>query len=118
MKRIIIFLTLILVTFLTSRFLFEPINLYHEFVFLDIPMHILGGYLIGGLILAISFYKKGTISLTSFLLGLFVVMIVWEVYEYLRGVILYDKISDVYDSLSDLLFGFLGGLTAYKYNKR
>jgi hypothetical protein len=118
MKRIILFLFLILSTFLISRFLFEPINLYHEFEFIDIPMHILGGYLIGGLVLAISLYKRFNISPTSFLFALFVVMIVWEIYEYGRGVIVYDKMSDFYDSLSDLVFGFLGGLIAYKYNKQ
>jgi hypothetical protein len=41
-------------------------------------------------------------------------MVVWEVYEYQRGVIVYDGLFDYFDTLKDLVFGFLGGYVAYK----
>lgn len=114
MKKVLIALVLILLTFLTSRFIFEPTNLYYELPWLDIPMHIWGGFLIGLLIVATSIYNKTFRDKQFFFSALFLVMVVWEVYEFQRGVILYDELSDYIDTVKDVLFGFMGGYLAYK----
>ncbi len=114
MKKVLVAATLILLTFIVSRFVFEPANLYYELPWLDIPMHILGGFLIGLLITAFSFYNKTLGNRQFFSLSLFLVMVIWEVYEYQRGVIIFDELFDYLDTLKDIVFGFLGGYLAYK----
>ncbi len=114
MKKVLTAAILIFLTFIVSRFVFEPANLYYELPWLDIPMHIWGGFLIGLLITAVSFYNKTFKSKQFFFITIFLVMVVWEVYEYQRGVIVYDGLFDYFDTLKDLVFGFLGGYVAYK----
>jgi cobalamin synthase len=114
MKKVLTAAILTFLTFIVSRFVFEPANLYYELPWLDIPMHIWGGFLIGLLIVALSFYNKTFKNKQFFFLSLFIVMVIWEVYEYQRGVILYDGLFDYFDTLKDVVFGFLGGYLAYK----
>ncbi len=114
MKKVLTATILTFLTFIVSRFVFEPANLYYELPWLDIPMHIWGGFLIGLLIVALSFYNNTMKNRQFFFLSLFLVMFIWEVYEYQRGVILYDKLFDYFDTLKDVFFGFLGGCLAYK----
>ena len=96
MKKVLTAAILTLLTFIVSRFVFEPTNLYYELPWLDIPMHIWGGFLIGLLIISLSFYNKTLKNKQFFFLALFLVMVIWEVYEYQRGVILYDKLFDYF----------------------
>ena len=117
MRKIVATLILILATFIISRYVFEPTNLYYEFPWLDIPMHILGGFLVVNLFASLFAYQQKRFSLSWCLLTLFVVMIIWEVYEYGRGVVLYDDMMDYFDSIKDIIFGFLGGFLAYRKNK-
>lgn len=114
MKNVLAALVLIFITFVTSQFVFEPANLYYELPWLDIPMHIWGGFLIGLLIIAASFYNKTFKNKQFFFWSLFLVMVVWEVYEYQRGAVLYDELFDYLDTVKDVFFGFLGGYLAYK----
>lgn len=114
MKRILGVLSLLLLTFIISRFIFEPANFFYEFPWLDIPMHILGGYLIGILLVSLSIYNKTFINKQFFFWVLFIVMVAWEVYEYKRGAVLYDKLFDYVDTLKDVVFGYLGAYIAYK----
>jgi surface polysaccharide O-acyltransferase-like enzyme len=114
MKKALLILSLILGTFLISRFVFEPANLYYELPWLDVPMHILGGYLIGALFIALGTKNKTIASKSFFFWGLFLVMVAWEFFEYKRGMVEYDELYDYFDSIKDVLFGYLGAYIAYK----
>ncbi len=101
---------------MVSEYVFVPTNLYYELPWLDIPMHLLGGLLIGGLsinLLKIQ-NKSRLISLTHVVVYVVVVAAIWEVYEYLRGVIDYDSISDYFDTFTDMINGMIGAVLAYK----
>ncbi|MBP6888374.1 MAG: hypothetical protein KBC21_01605 [Candidatus Pacebacteria bacterium] len=114
MKKIAGILSLLLSTFLISRFVFEPANLFYELPWLDIPMHVLGGYLIGLLLIALSLYNKTLINKQFYFWSLLIVMVVWELYEYKRGMVLYDELFDYLDTIKDVIFGYLGAYIAYK----
>jgi hypothetical protein len=116
MRKILTSLVLILGTYLISRYIFEPANLYYELPWLDIPMHIIGGYLVTYFFIACAWYYKIPFQYTAFIVSLSVVMILWEIYEYMRGAVLYDMTSDYVDSLKDIAIGFIGGYIAYKRN--
>lgn len=117
MKRILLVLLALLATFSVSRFIFEPAHLYHEFAYLDIPMHVLGGYLVGLFFSSYALLRKRSITPSGYFLLVLLMMLAWEVYEYARGVILYDKVSDYFDTLQDFIFGYLGSLFAYNKKK-
>lgn len=77
-------------------------------------MHILGGYLVGALYISFFAYKEKKRAMLSFFIFVFTIMVMWEVHEYMRGQVLYNKISDYSDTLQDIIFGFLGAYLAYK----
>lgn len=100
--------------FSISEFIFNPLNLYYELWWLDIPMHILGGFGVGwfftsGLILL---RKKHSIKVIVFLT--LSIMVMWEVYEYLLD--LNDLRSWIgwKDTIADVFNGFVGMTIFYK----
>lgn len=103
-------------TFLVSEYVFVPTNLYYELPWLDIPMHILGGFLIGGLSIHLLRFqnKSKLVTVTHVLAYVVFVAIIWEISEYLKGVIDYDSFSDYFDTFTDMINGIIGGLLAYK----
>jgi hypothetical protein len=50
MKHIIISALYLLTLFCLSHFVFDPSYLYNEIPWLDIPMHIMGGFVVGVLV--------------------------------------------------------------------
>lgn len=116
MKSVFWLLLATAATFMVSEYVFVPANLYYELPWLDIPMHILGGLLIGGLSINLLKIQNRSrlISLTHVALYVVFVAAIWEVYEYLRGVIDYDSVSDYFDTVTDLINGIIGAVLAYK----
>ncbi|MDQ5962517.1 MAG: hypothetical protein QG653_324 [Patescibacteria group bacterium] len=108
MSRIIYSLIFLATLFLVSRFVFEPANLYYELKWLDIPMHVLGGLGIGALGYAVFTYRQKSISFFSLFLMFALVTLVWEGYEFLRGVMDYNELSDYVDTVFDTINGALG----------
>jgi hypothetical protein len=59
--KYVAFSSLYLVTlFAISRYLFEPMYLYYELPWLDIPMHVLGGFGVASLAIALLLLRKKT----------------------------------------------------------
>ncbi len=114
MRKALITLLFILTTFLVSRYVFEPANLYYELPWLDIPMHILGGYLIGTLFIILGEKNKTVGTKSYFFWALFLTMAAWEIFEYERGMVEYTRLYDYFDSIKDVAFGYLGAYLAYK----
>lgn len=103
-------------TFLVSEYIFVPANLYYELPWLDIPMHILGGFLIGSLsvnLLKIQ-DKSKLISRTHVIAYVLCVAIIWEASEYFKGVVDYTTWFGRLDTVKDLVNGTIGALLAYK----
>ncbi len=115
MKQILPPLSFLLVLFLVSHYIFEPTYLYHELVWLDIPMHLLGGLGVGFLINGVARLRGIKVSLLQMFILFFVVAISWEVYEYLRGVIVYDALYKYLDTTKDFIVGSFGLFCAYKF---
>lgn len=114
MKHISLSLIFLLALFLISHYIFEPTYLYYEFVWLDIPMHLFGGLGVGLLFISLAELKHKRLP-PSLLLFLFIfIAISWEIYEYERGVMVYDGLSKYFDTAKDLVVGGIGVYVAYK----
>lgn len=116
MKNVFWLLIAIGSTFLVSEYIFVPAKLYYEFLWLDIPMHILGGFLIGSLSIALLKVqkKKHLISLRHVIAYVLCIAIIWEVSESYKGVVDYGTVWGWLDTLKDLVNGVIGAVLAYK----
>jgi hypothetical protein len=59
MKQIMLSALYLLTLFSISEFIFNPTYLYYEIVWLDIPMHIFGGFGVASLTWAVERIAKG-----------------------------------------------------------
>lgn len=118
MKHIISSSLYLIILLCLSKFIFDPTYLYYEIPWLDIPMHVMGGFGITSLTLAIAAYKKKKMSLISALIIYLVVAVGWEVYEFLGDVINTMKWNGWGDTLADTCNGAIGALVAYYLLKK
>ncbi len=118
MRNIIFTLLAIICTFSISQFVFNPLNLYYEIWWLDIPMHILGGALFALLFVNLSTYFKLKLEVKSLLIFVFFVGLVWEVYEYSMYVYFNYDWGGMYDSIKDLFDDMLGASIALYINNK
>lgn len=81
--------------------------LYWYFVWLDVPVHLLGGLTLG--MFLISFSR--TFRPRLFAVGIAFVILGWEVFEVLIGT--GREINYAFDTSLDILMGTLGALLAY-----
>lgn len=101
-----------------SEFVFNPANLYFEIPWLDIPMHLMGGFGVASLVMSVaSYYKKKTSLLTVILLVL-LVAVGWELYEFIHDVIVHKDWGGWSDTISDIINGLLGALTAFYFFRK
>lgn len=115
----IILVLLTWIAFIATHQVFLYFDFFWLFWWSDILLHIWGG----GLLVA-SWYlvermyvfpRTMALKLNHPLLILLVVMIGWEVFEYVFGVA--NNTSYVSDTIQDFIFGALGGLVAFWVNK-
>ena len=88
-------------------------SLYWYYSWFDIVMHFWGGILVALGVQALAtlriFPCKPT-YVTTILILVFL-MVVWEIFEYAVG--LYDPATHVFDTMKDIVVGFLGGTIGY-----
>lgn len=118
MKHIILSTLFLVILFLLSRYVFEPSYLYYELRWLDIPMHILGGFGVASLTIAILRYKGVNTSYLSLVLSYTFVALVWEVWEYSNGLAFYVDWKGWFDTAKDFIGGFLGMSVAYLFIRK
>jgi hypothetical protein len=104
--------------FLISKFVFDPLNLFYEITWLDIPMHIFGGLLLAALYIYSSEYKNDSrkFKLPKIKNILFFVVLVsafWEVYEYIMDLSSYRIWNGWLDTISDFINALAGACVAY-----
>lgn len=118
MKKIIYSLLYLAILFFVSRFIFDQSNLYYEIWWLDIPMHILGGLGVAALAVSILNYKNFEITFGRIVIAFFLVAIVWEIYEYIcssGGDYIW---GGWFDTIKDMINGFLGASIVYLIYKK
>ncbi len=125
MKHIIISALYLLTLFCLSHFVFDPSYLYNEIPWLDIPMHIMGGFGVASLTGAILSYRGSKVSYFKLFAVYFVVAIVWEAYEHIMNYIhlniwygLRTPSVDIVDTVKDLFDGLLGMSAAYLFVRK
>jgi len=89
--------------------------LYWKFSWFDIPMHFVGGAVVALGVFTLYdlhlFVPKRYLQLLPIVLLVFLVAMVWEVYELFIGVPIEDDY--VVDTLTDLVMGLLGATVGY-----
>ena len=113
MKYIISSSLYLLILFCLSTFIFDPTHLYYEIPWLDIPMHIMGGFGVTSLVLAIASYRKKKISYTGAILAYLCVAICWELYEFVHDLIQGFLWNRWHDTLWDIANGAFGATSAF-----
>ncbi len=112
MKSIILSGSALLFTFLVSKYIFGPTNLFYEIWWLDIPMHVWGGFLSAWFAGACIKYWNQDISYTAVILSFLVIAFVWEVYEYIIDTKEYLS-KGFLDTVADIINGVLGATAWY-----
>ena len=115
--RILLCFYLPIIIFLINTFIIGPLGVYQRWAWFDIPMHIIGGMAIAySFILLIKEMGNKLIINNKFLkllivIGLLsIVMIFWEFYQYIWHMIIEVDQNKLRDTLSDFMFGLIGGL--------
>lgn len=95
---------------------------------LDMPMHFLGGLWLAGSALWLRFKSHQPEFFQALAWGFgaaLAIGVAWEVYESLVSWVAIGRILDIYDTMSDISFDILGGITASilivfvgQYNKK
>jgi hypothetical protein len=89
---------------------------YYLYPFLDMPMHLLGGF-VGALAAYATIVTLGGVSVSAeksllgVMLAVLAIAIGWELFEYTWSVTNDAGISS--DTMSDILFGLVGGLVGW-----
>jgi hypothetical protein len=119
MKHIITSALFLLIVFCISAFIFEPSHLYFELPWLDIPMHVIGGLGVAVFVTAIATHGKQKLSLTQVLILYLCVALVWELYEFVKDVVI-QKVewNGWSDTLADIFNGGVGAIVAYLFLKK
>ncbi|MFA6608580.1 MAG: hypothetical protein WCT07_01580 [Candidatus Paceibacterota bacterium] len=118
MKHIIISALYLLILFCLSKFVFDPSYLYYEIPWLDIPMHIMGGFGVASLAGAILAYNGEKISYFKLFVAYIVVAVTWELYEYIVSLTNFLPWNGWFDTIKDIIDGFIGMSVAYIFVKK
>lgn len=81
-------------------------------------MHIMGGFGVASLVMAVTRYKKKRISFVSVLMLYLCVAIGWELYEFGQDLMSNSEWNGWSDTLSDILNGGIGASIAYYLLKK
>jgi len=120
---------LLLISFLTILFIavFHYLSIkyswYWTYRWLDIPVHILGGFWVSLTTIWVSLKAKHVDSIYGYkkkvlflmLISVLSIAIFWEVFELIFGVTSLSKYGYWQDSISDIINGFVGGIISFIY---
>ncbi len=118
MKHIIISSLYLIILFSVSQFVFNPVYLYEEIKWLDIPMHLMGGFGVAALAGAILSYKTIKVSYIKLFIAYTVVAISWEIYEYCNDLIISREWNGWVDTISDYINGGIGMSILYLFVRK
>ena len=102
------------------HFLSIELNLYWRYLWLDMPIHALGGATVALAFLSLREFfprlPKKLITFKSTMVFVLFVALVWEVFEVSIGVI-FEQGRYVPDTTADIMIGFMGGMVGYYVGK-
>lgn len=113
MKGAFLFLCGIIVMVGISHFVFERLHLYDEFLWLDIPMHFIGGFLIFGCVESL---LRACKVKHDFLLTISIFLIcasIWELNEYFVRHVTERSWYGFFDTIKDYCVGVFGFTLGY-----
>ena len=96
-----------------SVFIFDPTHLYFELPWLDIPMHILGGFGVASFVMSVATYGKQKFSFTHVMILYLCVAVTWELYEFIQDILRGTVWNGWGDTIKDLCDGAIGAITAF-----
>ena len=100
--------------FATLHFISLELYLYWKYLWLDMPVHVLGGSIVAlGVFTArdLRIIKNSHVKLVPVLVFVLIVALLWEV----LGIYIEKPIEDdfIFDTVSDIGLGLVGGLIGY-----
>lgn len=114
MRNIIISGFFLLSLLCLSVFIFDPTNLYFELPWLDIPMHVLGGFGVASFVMAVTIHSKQKLTLTQVIILYLCVALTWELYEFVKDVVVrHTEWNGWNNTLLDIVNGALGAIAAF-----
>ena len=118
MKSIIGSALYLLALFSLSTFVFDPSHLYYELWWLDIPMHIFGGFGVASLAGSVLAYRGMKVSYVRLFIAFSVVAVAWELYEYIHDLVIVHEWNGWFDTIKDLIDGAIGMSVYYWFQKK
>lgn len=118
MKQILTSALYLLTIFAVSHFIFEPTYLYYELRWLDIPMHIMGGFGVASLIAAILSYFEKDVSFWRLFWVYTLAALGWEAYEYANDLMNMAEWNGWFDTIKDYINGLIGVSIAYLFIRK
>ncbi len=118
-KKLFIKLTIFLYIIAVLHFLALYFSWYWSIWWYDIPMHIMGGFWVGGMVLWLYFlYRKEEIdeNINRFrvvmisLVATLIIGILWELFEFSLDTFVIFKTNDLVDTASDIINDIIGSL--------
>lgn len=108
MKRIALFSTSLILLVGISVTIFDRLHLYDEFIWLDIPMHFIGGFLAFGFLESVLRYKKIKHDMLLTLAIFLIAASVWELNEYFVREVTERTWFGFFDTIKDYCMGAFG----------
>lgn len=93
-------------------------HLYYELRWLDIPMHIMGGFGVASLASALLSHTKKPISFWKLFIVYTVAALSWELYEYAHDIVTYSDWNGWFDTVKDFIDGCIGMSIAYLFIRK
>lgn len=90
--------------------------LYWQYLWLDIPIHFLGGVVVAlGVLSVFAFHEEYTFvrGLVHTLAFVCIVGLLWEAFEFTAGIPIIEKNAVVADTILDLIMDVVGGFVGY-----
>lgn len=82
-------------------------------------MHVLGGFAVASFVIAVAAHGKQKFSLVQVLILYLCVAFVWELYEFVKDVLINDVAWNGWsDTISDFLNGAIGAIVAFFFFKK
>ena len=81
-------------------------------------MHIMGGFGVASLAAAILSYKNRIVTYKRLLLAFIIIGTMWEVYEYIRHMLMGNDWSGLTDTVQDYVNGIIGTTIAYLFVRK
>jgi hypothetical protein len=118
MKHIVIATLYLLFLLGLSEFVFDPTYLYYELPWLDIPMHIMGGFGVAFFTSSVLSYAGIKVSFVKICIAYLIVAISWELSEFIRDTMAIAEWNGWQDTTADVVDGFIGMSIAYFFIKK